>query len=113
MRKRSQLTSDRLQAPSLSAEVEGPVTFTLGKQHFAPIQYFNFEVGPFEVKLQPKVIHLEDTIVRKRNETYAEMLDRATDLLEDMFDAEFERTLNKFLDRMERMGEIVRDRKRR
>ncbi len=102
MRKRSQLTSDHSQAPSLSTEVEGPVTFTLGKQHYAPIQYNNFEVGPFEVRLQPRV-----------DETYGEMLERATDLLDEMFDQEFERSLNKFLDRLERMGEIVRDRKRR
>lgn len=102
MRTRSQHTSDRSPAPSLSTEVEGPVTFTLGKQHFAPIQYFNFEVGPFEVRLQPK-----------GGETYGEMLDRANALLEDMFDQEFERTLNRFLDRIERSGEIVKDRKRR
>jgi len=47
------------------------------------------------------------------SETYGEMLERATDLLEDMFNQEFERTLNRFLDRIERMGEIVKDRKRR
>lgn len=109
MRKRSQLTSDRLQAQSLSAEVEGPITFTLGKQHFAPIQFFNFEVGPFECTLQPKAVDITTT----HRETYAEMLVRATNLLEDMFDAEFERQLNKFLDRVERMGEVVRDRKRK
>jgi hypothetical protein len=79
----------------------------LGKQHFAPIQYQSFEVGPFEVRLQP---------ARESGmacETYGEMLERATDLLEDMFNQEFERTLNRFLDRIERMGEIVKDRKRR
>jgi len=102
MRKRSQPTSDLSQAPSLSTDAAGPVTFTLGKQHFSPIQYNNFEVGPFECRLQPK-----------SGETYGEMLERATDLLEEMFDQEFERSLNKFLDRLERMGKIMQERKRR
>ena len=100
MKKRSQLTSDRSQAPSLSVEVEGPTTFTLGKQHFAPIQFNNFEVGPFEVKLQPKP-----------GEIYAEMQERATEILQDMFNIEFERSLNDFLDKMVRMGKIVQARK--
>ncbi len=115
MKTRAQAKSGRSQPPSLSDRVAGPITFTLGKQHFSPIQYNHFEVGPFEVSLQPRLDSTSnvDRDVFTLNETYGQMLERATELLEDMFDQEFERTLNKFLDRMERMGKIVKERSKR
>lgn len=111
MKKRSQtMTTDSSQPQSLTAEAEGPVTFTLGRQLFAPIQYNNFEVGPFKVTLQPKAAGPLGTHNR---ETYGEMQERATEILQDMFDIEFERSLNNFLDKIGEMAKIVQARKRR
>ena len=78
------------------------MTFTKGKEHYAPIQYQSFEVGPYDVTLQPR-----------EDETYREMLTRANGLLDELFEEEFERQLNLFMDRLERMGKIVQARRSR
>ncbi len=106
MRKRSQSTLDPLHQP-----VEDAVFFTKGKEHFAAIQYNSFEVGPFEVRLHPRdEVTPEGAVVA---ESYGEMLTRANGILDAMFDKEFERLLNKHLDRLERVGEVASQRKRR
>lgn len=91
---------------SLSAEVEEPTKFTLGKQHFSPIQYNNFEVGPIVITLHP-VRKWENKVERAEN--YGEMQARATDILEAMFDEEFERRTNAYLDKMVELGKLVKD----
>lgn len=104
--------TDSSQPPSLSTEVEGPTEFTLGKQLFAPIQFNNFEVGPFKVTLQPKdKCNIAGQVLSR--ETYGEMQERAIEILQDMFDIEFKRSLDNFLDKLVEMNKIVQARKRR
>lgn len=65
------------------------MTFTRGREVFWPLKFHSVEVGPFSVSLNPRA-----------NESYAELADRAYELLEELFAQEFERTIERYLDRV-------------
>ncbi len=84
------------------------MTFTKGKELYAPIRFNNFEVGPYTVTLQPLMFGSPPAAL---TESFEDMSKRAHAVLDDVFNQEFERQLNNHLDRLERMGEIVKQRR--
>lgn len=75
---------------STGATVGDVLKVTKGKELFAPIKYFSFEVGPLAIETQ---VREGETIV----DTYA----RACTALEELFEVEFSIKLKAFHDRHE------------
>ena len=101
MKKRSQGSKIRTtHSQALDEDATDPIEFTKGKEHFSPIKYHHFEVGPFAVKLHPRA-----------GETWGDMSDRATRLLDDIFDAHYTHAMEKFFDRIEQTAEATSKRK--
>lgn len=77
------------------------MTFTKGREHYAPIKFHSFEVGPYSVTLTPR-----------EDETWGELSARAHELLEELFAQEFKRQLDKYLDRVIEVSDRVSERKK-
>jgi hypothetical protein len=76
------------------------MNFTRGREVYWPLKFHSLEVGPYSVTLTPRA-----------EETYRELAERAHTLLEELFENEFERLLNRYLDRVVQVSEHVNARK--
>jgi hypothetical protein len=99
-------TSRRPQASSLDLTIpdclEPGESFTLtwGKELFSPVQYVNFEVGPFHVN-----------IVIRPDETQEEAIARGNLFLTSLARADFEKKSRGFLVRVKRSVSIAKSNK--
>lgn len=72
------------------------VAFTVGREGFTPVKFHTFEVGPFTV-----------TTKVREGETGAEAVARARVAAQAIFDAEYKRKLDAYLDHVREASETA------